>query len=113
MSFFETKEQKTIKGSQLITRNSLLKSRLEDGKLNSRGLSSPRFFNDNIIKASAKTRIGNVGLFCSRFIVKRETLKIVAVPRLPDAISLSRLFFHGFKNPRLFALRSSRLPDAH
>ena len=28
----------------------------------------------------------------------------VAVPRLPDAIYLIRLFSHGFKNPRLFAL---------
>ena len=27
----------------------------------------------------------------------------VAVPRLPDAIYLIRLFSHGFKNPRLFA----------
>ena len=63
MSFSETKEQKIIKGSQLITRNSLLKSRLEDGNMNSRGLLSPRFSNDHIIKASAKTRIGNVGLF--------------------------------------------------
>ena len=27
----------------------------------------------------------------------------VAVPRLPDAIYLMRLFSHGFKNPRLFA----------
>ena len=27
----------------------------------------------------------------------------VAVPRLPDAICLIRLFSHGFKNPRLFA----------
>ena len=67
----ETKEQKIIKGSQLITRNSRLKSRLEDGKLNSRGLLSPRLFNDNIIKASAKTRIGNVGVFRSTLIVKR------------------------------------------
>jgi len=34
----------------------------------------------------------------------------VAVPRLPDAIYLMRLFSHGFKNPRLFAfgLASSR-----
>ena len=61
MSFSETKEQKIMKGSQLITRNSLLKGRLEDVNMNSRGLLSPRFFNDNIIKASAKTRIGNVG----------------------------------------------------
>lgn len=45
--------------------------RLEDVKMNSRGLLSPRFFNDHIILASAKTRIGNVGLFCSTFIVKR------------------------------------------
>ena len=62
MSFFETKEHKIIKGSLLIAHNSLLKGRLKDEKLNSRGLLSPRFFNDHIIKASAKTRIGNVGV---------------------------------------------------
>ncbi|MBQ5657055.1 MAG: hypothetical protein IIV14_06480, partial [Bacteroidaceae bacterium] len=37
-------------------------------------------------------------------LVQRSTLKTVAVPRLPDAISLSCQLFHGFKNPRLFAL---------
>ena len=71
MCFFETKEHKIIKVSQLITRNSLVKSRLEDVNMNSRGLLSPRFFNDHIIMASAKTRIGNVGLFRSTLIVKR------------------------------------------
>ena len=45
--------------------------RLKDVNMNSRGLLSPRFFNDHIIKASAKTRIGNVGLFRSTLIVKR------------------------------------------
>ena len=61
MSFSETKEQKIIKVSQLIAHNSLLKGRLKDGNMNSRGLLSPRFFNDHIL-ASAKTRIGNVGV---------------------------------------------------
>ena len=70
MSFFETKEHKIIKVSQLITRNSLLKGRLKDGNMNSRGLLSPRFFNDHIL-ASAKTRIGNVGVFRSTLNVKR------------------------------------------
>mgnify|MGYP003291732527 CR=1 FL=1 len=50
-----------FQGSQLIARNSLLKGRLKDGNMNSRGLLSPRFFNDHIL-ASAKTRIGNVGV---------------------------------------------------
>ena len=34
--------------------------RLKDGKLNSRGAFKPSVFYDHIIKASAKTRIGNV-----------------------------------------------------
>ena len=41
--------------------------------------------------------------------VQHPTLPFFAVPRLPDAISLSCQLFHGFKNPRLFALRASRL----
>ena len=36
----------------------------------------------------------------------------VAVPRLPDAISLSCQLFHGFKTRGYSPLRASRLPDA-
>ena len=43
---------------------------------------------------------------------RRESATLTARPRLPDAISFSCQLFHGFKNPRLFALRASRLPDA-
>ena len=46
-------------------------------------------------KASAKTRIGNVD---------PSNVKIVAVPRLCRRHFLPYQFFHGFKNPRLFAL---------
>ena len=70
-------------------------SRLEDGDMNSRGLSSPRYFNVRILVASER----------------RESATLTARPRLPDAISFPCQLFHGFKNPRLFALRASRLPD--
>ena len=49
----------------------------------------------------------------ARRFIKRYSfiVKHVAVPRLPDAFFLPCQFFHGFKNPRLFAFWASRLPD--
>ena len=38
-------------------------------------------------------------------------LKTVAVPRLYRRHFSLTFLFHGFMNPRLFALRASRLPD--
>ena len=62
--------------------------RLEDVDLNSRGLLSLRFYDVRIIKASGR----------------RESAVRVAVPRLCRRHFFFLSLFHGFDNPRLFAL---------
>jgi hypothetical protein len=69
--------------------------RLKDGNMNSRGLLSPRYY----IVSAYRGRLKDA---------YRQPLLLVPVFQTD---LLSRYIFHGFKNPRLFALRASRLSD--
>ena len=73
--------------------------RLEDVNMNSRGLLCPRNLTSaqNGVCKDANRQRG----FIKRY---SFNLKIVAVPRLCRRHFLPYQFFHGFKNPRLFAL---------
>ena len=62
-----------------------------------RGLSSLRLCYVHTMMASVKTRNGN----CYNRFASLQTPYYFC------------LYLHGFKNPRLFALRASRLPDAN
>ena len=66
--------------------------RLKDGNMNSRGLLSPRFYDYKIMASE-----------------RRGTATLAARSRLCRRHFFILSLFHGFKNPRLFALWASRL----
>ena len=76
-------------------KSSMIKAVCKDGNLNSRGFSNPWKTSRFIHKAVWKT-----GTWIPRDF---QVLGHVAVPRLNRRIFDSSLYFHGFKNPRLFA----------
>ena len=97
--FFWDKRTKDHKSSQLKARNSLLKAVWKDGKLNSRGLLSPRFFNDHIIKASAKTPFERWVMSCERWAVWKKSAKIS--PR-SSAFAMWRTWVGDLQSPSPF-----------
>ena len=87
--------------------------RLKDVDMNSRGLSSPRYFNVRILVASVKLRLSESRAMLAWAMPSVSNLDEVKdanrqlsphVRVFADAISFSCQLFHGFKNPRLFAL---------
>ena len=99
---FLTKEHKFRINSKLTTHCSLLKNVWKTWTWIAGGFQALGFLRTHN-KGRLQRRGTATWIFQMTF-VQCSTLKTVAVPRLPDALSLSCQLFHGFKNPRLFAL---------
>ena len=89
-------DEKNVQDDVIVNVERCTKERLEDANMNSRGAFKPSVLLCLHIHGVCKD-------------ANRQPSPHVRV--FADAISFSCQLFHGFKNPRLFALRASRLPD--